>query len=357
VAGLALGGRERRRWIGDVEASAILIAVLVALSVLIGPLAVAVATAAFGGGWAVRRRLTVRRPTVVIGPPDFCRRVLDAAGAHRKWCDVRPVTTPEDLLGAAPPGGRPADVIVDGALLDQLPDAAVAMIDARRRLRVLPSGASPGAAFEEPLDFPETCVKRALDVVLAVLLIVLTAPAIVLSALAILVESGRPVFFVQTRLGKGGQPFRLIKLRTMVSGGQEEQQRYLQAMTVGAAAPQGVVYKPLDLARVTRVGALLRRFSLDEVPQLSNVLGGHMSIVGPRPPMVHEAQVYDDRSWQRLRVKPGLTGLAQINGRSALPLTEIVAFDTEYATRWSPTMELAILAKTPLVVLLARGAR
>jgi lipopolysaccharide/colanic/teichoic acid biosynthesis glycosyltransferase len=113
----------------------------------------------------------------------------------------------------------------------------------------------------------------------------------------------------------------------------------------------------MEHARVTRVGRVLRRFSIDEVPQLWNILRGDMSLVGPRPPLVHEAEVYDAHSWQRLRVKPGLTGLSQVSGRSALPFSQIVALDVAYAEYWSPTLELRILAKTPLAVLSARNAR
>jgi lipopolysaccharide/colanic/teichoic acid biosynthesis glycosyltransferase len=295
--------------------------------------------------------------TIVVGSPEFCRQAVDAAAHRRSACVLWPVVEPAELAAGPPPVGLAQELVVQGALLNRLPAAAVEMLRPEREVRVVPEGAPIDVAFDAPLDYPELCVKRAIDVALAIVLLVVTFSALVAASVAILLDSGRPVFFVQTRLGRGGRPFRLWKLRTMVPGGEAEQRSYLQAMTRGAAGPQAGVFKPMEHARVTRVGRVLRRFSIDEVPQLWNILMGDMSLVGPRPPLLHEAAVYDSHSWQRLRVKPGLTGLSQVSGRSALPFSDIVALDVAYASYWSPMMELRILAKTPLAVLSARNAR
>src|SRR3954453_652784 len=150
-------------------------------------------------------------------------------------------------------------------------------------------------------------MSRALDVLLAAALLAVTAPLIGLARLAIRIESRGPVFYRQLRVGRDGEQFELWKLRTMVPG----------AETMGAG-----IYVLEGDARITRVGRLLRRFSLDELPNLVNVLRGEMAVVGPRPTVREQVDRYTDRQRRRLEVKPGITGWAQINGRTSLPWPE-----------------------------------
>jgi lipopolysaccharide/colanic/teichoic acid biosynthesis glycosyltransferase len=177
-----------------------------------------------------------------------------------------------------------------------------------------------------------------MDAALAAVLLVLTAPLLALAAVAIKVESRGPVFYRQRRVGRGGEPFDLWKLRTMVPG----------AERMGA----GIYVEPGD-PRITRAGRLLRRFSLDELPNLVNVLRGEMAIVGPRPTVQEQVDRYTERQRRRLEVKPGITGWAQINGRTSLPWPERIELDVWYVEHRSLLLDLRILAKT--VWLLATG--
>ena len=222
-------------------------------------------------------------------------------------------------------------------------------------MHVVPNGMSGGHVFDEPLFFVYRIFKRSIDIAIALALLALTLPLLVVAAVAIKLESKGPVLFVRTRVGLGGRPFPFYKLRTMRPA-EDEDLEFLLAVVLCSAPSANGMFKPPHSSRVTRVGAILRRYSIDELPQLINVLKGDMSIVGPRPPLLHEIDVYDDVSMQRLRVRPGITGLAQINGRSSLAFDRIVSMDLEYCEHWSPMLELKILARTPLVVLTARGA-
>ena len=169
---------------------------------------------------------------------------------------------------------------------------------------------------------------------LAALMLTILSPVLLAGCLVVLVTMGRPVFFSHERSGRNGVPFRMIKLRTMleVSGGQ---------MT--------------DSERVTSAGFFLRKFSIDELPQLLNVLAGSMSIVGPRPLLPEYDARYSAEQSRRLLVKPGLTGLAQVNGRNNLSWDEKLALDAQYVDAQSFWLDMKILLKTPLVVLTARG--
>jgi lipopolysaccharide/colanic/teichoic acid biosynthesis glycosyltransferase len=207
----------------------------------------------------------------------------------------------------------------------------------------------------EHLRLADSVFKRAIDLMICPLLLALLVPVLLVAIVAIKLSSRGPALFTQVRVGLGGRRFRLYKLRTM-TGDPETDRDWLQDLVLGRAESTRGVFKPPSRDRITRVGWLLRRFSLDEAPQLWNVLKGDMSMVGPRPALVEEVDVYDERAKQRLRVKPGLTGLSQINGRSELSFDRIVDLDLEYADQWSPSLELSILARTPVVVLTARGA-
>ena len=183
-------------------------------------------------------------------------------------------------------------------------------------------------------------LKRALDVVLASIGLVVGAPVIAVLALAIRLESPGHPFYTQTRVGKDGRSFMIYKLRTMVRG----------AEFTGA----GLAIQEGD-DRITRVGRFLRRYSLDELPNLVNVLRGEMSIVGPRPTLVHQVEQYTERQRGRLAVKPGLTGWAQVNGRASLPWSERIELDLWYVEHRSMMLDLRILARTASILLTGHG--
>jgi lipopolysaccharide/colanic/teichoic acid biosynthesis glycosyltransferase len=178
-------------------------------------------------------------------------------------------------------------------------------------------------------------VNRATDVVIAGGALVLTSPFLGLAALAVKLEGGGPVIFRQTRVGRDGHDFELLKLRTMVLGA--------ETMGAGYAINEGDT-------RITRAGRILRKLSLDELPQLWNVVRGEMSIVGPRPTLRYQVERYDARQRRRLDVKPGVTGWAQIHGRAALPWAERIELDVFYVEHRTPMLDLKILARTPLAL-------
>jgi exopolysaccharide biosynthesis polyprenyl glycosylphosphotransferase len=194
-------------------------------------------------------------------------------------------------------------------------------------------------------------LKRALDLVVATLGLVLLAPVLALFALLIRLESGGPVLFWQARIGVGGRVFRMAKFRTMCRDA-EERKRELAHLNMHARPGGDPRMFKIDCdPRVTRVGAFLRRYSLDELPQLINVLKGEMSLVGPRPLIAEEAQHVHDWALRRLDLKPGITGLWQVLGRSAIPFEEMVRLDYLYVTSWSLWRDCLLLLRTlPVVV-------
>jgi lipopolysaccharide/colanic/teichoic acid biosynthesis glycosyltransferase len=178
-------------------------------------------------------------------------------------------------------------------------------------------------------------VHRAADVAGASLGLVLATPLLGAAALAIKLEDGGPVFYRQARVGRDGAEFELLKLRTMVVGAERE--------GAGWAVDEGD-------PRITRVGRVLRRLSLDELPQLWNVLRGDMSLVGPRPTLAYQVEQYAPRQRRRLEVKPGITGWAQVHGRAALPWDERIELDVWYVEHRSAWLDLKILLRTPLAL-------
>ena len=180
--------------------------------------------------------------------------------------------------------------------------------------------------------------SRALDLLVASLALALAAPLLALAAILIKLESRGPVFYRQRRVGRAGEPFELWKLRTMVPG----------AESMGAG-----IYVVEGDPRITRTGRLLRRFSLDELPNLINVLRGEMAIVGPRPTVQEQVDRYTDRQRRRLEVKPGITGWAQVNGRTSLPWPERIELDVWYVEHRSLRLDLRIVART--IRMLATG--
>lgn len=207
---------------------------------------------------------------------------------------------------------------------------------------------------------PTPAILRALDLALAGLLLIVLLPLFVLIAVAIRLDSPGPVLFRQRRCGLGFEQFTINKFRTMRCGAVAEPHRdYVVGLIRGDSDLNGGtrgLYKLEVDDRVTRVGRLLRRFSLDELPQLVNVLLGDMALVGPRPPIPYEVENYPPEWLGRLAVKPGLTGLWQVSGRNQLNYDEMVRLDLDYVVRQSLRLNLQILAKTLWVVLRGRGA-
>ncbi|HEX9288890.1 MAG TPA: sugar transferase [Anaeromyxobacteraceae bacterium] len=184
-------------------------------------------------------------------------------------------------------------------------------------------------------------LKRAADVTVAAILLVALLPVMVVIALAVKATSPGEVIFRQERAGRGGRPFTILKFRTMVKD-----------------APRSSLgtYCYQDDPRVTRVGKLLRKSSLDELPQLVNILRGDMSLVGPRPDLPHHVARYTAFQRERLRMRPGVTGWAQVNGRNAISWDDRIRLDVEYVRHWSPRRDLGVILKTIAVVLTGKGA-
>jgi exopolysaccharide biosynthesis polyprenyl glycosylphosphotransferase len=194
-------------------------------------------------------------------------------------------------------------------------------------------------------------VKRLIDVVVAGLGLVLLIPLLAFITVAILLEDGGPVLFRQRRIGVSGSSFTMLKFRSMVPDA-EARLAEISQLDEG----NGVLFKVRNDPRVTRVGALIRRFSLDELPQLVNVLVGEMSLIGPRPPLPSEVDRYEDDATRRLLIKPGITGLWQVSGRSDLSWEESVKLDLYYVENWSVTGDFMILLRTARAVLRREGA-
>lgn len=217
------------------------------------------------------------------------------------------------------------------------------------------------AADTSRLDGWQGRVKRLADVVLAGLGLLLTSPFFLVVAILIKRSSPGPVFFVQERIGKDGRPFPFYKFRTMQHRSDDAIHRQFAAMFINGdargcrASKNGKVYKLTDDPRVTRVGSWLRKTSLDELPQLWNILVGHMSLVGPRPPIAYELELYQPWHRERLKVTPGLTGLWQVSGRSNVPFDEMVRLDVHYINNWSLGFDLRILFKTIPVMIQGTG--
>ncbi len=202
--------------------------------------------------------------------------------------------------------------------------------------------------------------KRLMDVALALLLLACLSPLLLACALAVALETGRPVLFRQERIGERGRRFTMLKFRSMKADADPAIHRayitgYIAGKPAAPLAGEGV-YKLTNDPRITRVGAWLRWTSLDELPQLWNVLRGEMSLVGPRPPVAYEVQEYGPTHLRRLEARPGLTGLWQVRGRSRTTFEQMVAMDVEYIDRRSLWLDLEILLQTVPAVLMRKGA-
>jgi len=195
---------------------------------------------------------------------------------------------------------------------------------------------------------PWMAVKRAIDVIGSLIFLALLSPLLLAIAIAILLSTGRPVLFRQVRLGRGMHEFRVLKFRTMkLDSAPDMHIEYIAKLATGQADEEGLK-KLTEDPRITRVGRLLRRLSLDELPQLLNVLRGNMSLVGPRPALEYELRHYEERHYERFAVKPGITGLWQVSGRNTIGFTEMLDLDAEYARSGNVLTDLKILVKTPV---------
>lgn len=293
-----------------------------------------------------------------LGPADHTPTLLD--GVHR-LPDRGAIATlaadgvPFDLVLRA---GRPAaDEMWGLARTAHEHRAALAMAPDRNdhsnvAWSYLPLGSTPLLLVETPAMHPgHRVAKEVFDRVTATALTVVLAPVLAAIALTILVRDGRPIFFRQERVGRDGTTFRCWKFRTMVPDA-EARLKDLEDRNVAG----GPLFKVPDDPRVTKTGRFLRAHSLDELPQLCNVLAGDMSLVGPRPPLAVEVATYDERAARRLLVKPGMTGLWQVQGRSDLPWDEGVYLDLLYVDHWSPLLDLVIMARTLRTIIRPAGA-
>lgn len=207
-------------------------------------------------------------------------------------------------------------------------------------------------------SFVDSPAKRSFDLVVGGVVLLCALPLMACIALLIRATSPGPIFFPQTRVGLRARRFRLLKFRTMQAGASEEVHRNYVRSLINApeAAPQhGGMYKLAHDCRVTPVGRVLRRTGLDELPQLINVLRGEMSLVGPRPPLEYEVELYRPEQMERLAVRPGLTGLWQVSGRNQLAYSDMCDLDRVYIRTWSFLGDVIIVLRTPFAMFHSKG--
>jgi len=205
-------------------------------------------------------------------------------------------------------------------------------------------------------------LKRVFDLCIACLMLVAVSPVMLVIALLIKQADRGPVLFAQERLGRDGRPFKFYKFRSMAHNSDDAIHRQFVAMFIGgdesgcAESNEGEkVFKMKEDPRITKIGSILRRTSLDELPQLFNIIKGEMSLVGPRPPIAYEIENYQPWHMERLKAVPGLTGLWQVSGRSSVSFEEMVRLDVRYINNWSPFLDLVIMLKTIPVVFQGTG--
>jgi exopolysaccharide biosynthesis polyprenyl glycosylphosphotransferase len=212
--------------------------------------------------------------------------------------------------------------------------------------------------FEEPLSASARLFKRSVDLIVSSLILLFTAPLWLVIAIAIKLESRGPALYQQERVGMDGHIFQIYKFRSMLDDVKidDAHREYMARVIKGKlGAKKDPSYKFVNGARLTRVGAFLRRLSLDELPQVFNVFKGEMSLVGPRPPIPYEVECYETWHRKRLDVKPGLTGLSQVSGRYHLSFQQMAQLDIYYIENWSPWLDLKIILKTlPALVMKER---
>jgi exopolysaccharide biosynthesis polyprenyl glycosylphosphotransferase len=360
----------------------------------VGPLspisAIAVAVGALAGSFVLRgvlrfvwHRLTALASGIVIGPPDAVDVVARRVATHpetRLALVGYLSSTAEPVAAELPRLGSVADISETARahaiervvlteeemsepaaerLIEECKAAGLALTFLPQHYGLLGRGIELNRLAELPvLDFrfsdpPRSTValKRTMDVVLSALLLVLLSPLLAGIALAILIDSGRPVLFRQRRAGEVGQPFNVLKFRTMVTDAEQRLPELVDLQTLEEPA-----FKIPDDPRITKIGGPLRRRSLDELPQLLNVLRGEMSLVGPRPEEEAVVALYDERQRGRLAVKPGITGPMQVYGRGDLTFEERLAMERDYLDNLSVLTDLAILLRTPRAIVRGDGA-
>jgi exopolysaccharide biosynthesis polyprenyl glycosylphosphotransferase len=316
------------------------------------------------------RAVGVRRKVVLVGDPAARAHLRATLGATRGGIQY-------EFSGEVEPGPEVAAILA-GEPLDELLVADAGLEEARLleiveaahrrgvKVRVAPRTTEllvergeyvPGQGvplFElRPPIFAGTdwLTKRAFDLAVGAAILIVGSPLWALIALAIKVTSRGPVFYADSRIGLGEQEFRMLKFRTMVEGADRQKESLERANEAG-----GVLFKIRDDPRVTRVGRVLRRLSLDEVPNIVNVLRGEMSLVGPRPLPIRDYERLEPWHRRRYNVLPGMTGLWQVAGRSDLSFDDLVRLDFYYLENWSIWLDITILFKTPFVVFGRRGA-
>jgi exopolysaccharide biosynthesis polyprenyl glycosylphosphotransferase len=316
--------------------------------------------------WLARRRGQARMLIIGDATPEMAGELARLRGRHvERWTDDDPAK-----LDARFRAGAVDEVVLVGRIA---PDRLLAYVGACAEAGVpvlLPVPLEPQALPLPPPDVETVgssdyvvyqprkleagvlAAKALVDRVLAAVLIVLFAPIMLLVALAVRIGIGSPVLFVQRRGGLYGHPFPMLKFRTMRNGAEQE-----RAALEARNEMDGPVFKMRDDPRVTPLGRILRRASLDELPQLFNVLAGQMSIVGPRPLPVEETAALTGRHRRRLSIRPGITCLWQVSGRSDLTFAEWMALDLEYVDHWTLWLDLAILLRTLPAIVSRRGAR
>lgn len=203
------------------------------------------------------------------------------------------------------------------------------------------------------LNGVDRTVKRFIDILGSIFGIILSSPLMLIAAIAIKLDSKGPVLFKQTRVGQNGRHFKIYKFRSMYIDAEERKKELMEKNEIKG----GVMFKMKDDPRITRVGKFIRKTSIDELPQFFNVLIGNMSLVGTRPPTLDEVEKYERNQWRRISIKPGITGMWQVNGRSRIDnFEEIVELDVEYIDNWSLTLDVKILFKTVGILLNRKGA-
>lgn len=203
------------------------------------------------------------------------------------------------------------------------------------------------------LNIVQLFIKRCMDVVGAIVGIILTSVIWIITAAAIKIDSKGPIFFKQNRVGLNGRIFKLYKFRSMYIDAEQRKKELLDRNQIA----NGLMFKVKNDPRITRVGKFIRRASIDELPQFINVLKGDMSLVGTRPPTVDEVEKYDNRHWRRISIKPGITGMWQVSGRSNISdFEDVVKLDVQYIDQWSILLDIKIIIKTILVILNRKGA-
>ncbi|AKT51438.1 sugar transferase [Arsenicicoccus sp. oral taxon 190] len=240
-----------------------------------------------------------------------------------------------------------ADLVVSPGMVDTTPSLVT----------MQPTSGLQLLHWERPSDkFGRGLVKNIQDRSIALLALLAVSPILIATAIAIKLTSKGPVFYTQQRLGQDAEPFTMLKFRSMVVDSDQLRAQLVKQHQATTGEGNTVLFKMADDPRVTKVGKIIRRYSIDELPQLINVLRGDMALIGPRPPLAEEAEKYHDKDNRRLRVKPGLTGLWQVSGRSDLDWDQSVNLDLRYVDNWSVGMDMQILLKTARAVIKGDGA-